>query len=272
MLLQVQWRPGREVKHLASKFRTEIVADDVFYAHLPSWSFKAFTFSRDASNQEKQVDGHVKPVLSLESGGAIYSTPSVDYGQPIGYIPIPQGDPYLGGILAAYAPHAVILPQSTGMLPSLRVPLPLEPAEDEPIYVNAVPARVPTSSRNEESERIGRAVPQRQRAAGARAAAAAAAEVSSYFHCQQEVLLGLDQAAARRRFGFPHRRQHFRFFCSSSRLFLAPSASQHLKPRGSSVVSRISLLFSIGSLVSVVVSAGQFILGFYTVLLKCIIC
>nr|CAD1825078.1 unnamed protein product [Ananas comosus var. bracteatus] len=156
MLLQVQWRPGREVKHLASKFRTEIVADDVFYAHLPSWSFKAFTFSRDASNQEKQVDGHVKPVLSLESGGAIYSPPSVDYGQPIGYIPIPQGDPYLGGILAAYAPHAVILPQSTGMLPSLRVPLPLEPAEDEPIYVNAVPARVPTSSRNEESERIGR--------------------------------------------------------------------------------------------------------------------
>ncbi|XP_020111118.1 nuclear transcription factor Y subunit A-7-like [Ananas comosus] len=90
----------------------------------------------DASNQEKQVDGHVKPVLSLESGGAIYSPPSVDYGQPIGYIPIPQGDPYLGGILAAYAPHAVILPQSTGMLPSLRVPLPLEPAEDEPIYVN----------------------------------------------------------------------------------------------------------------------------------------
>ncbi|OAY65460.1 Nuclear transcription factor Y subunit A-7 [Ananas comosus] len=62
---------------------------------------------RDASNQEKQVDGHVKPVLSLESGGAIYSPPSVDYGQPIGYIPIPQGDPYLGGILAAYAPHAV---------------------------------------------------------------------------------------------------------------------------------------------------------------------
>ncbi|KAF1870482.1 hypothetical protein Lal_00003688 [Lupinus albus] len=54
--------------------------------------------------------------------------------------PYPYGDQFFGGYLFAYGPRAInqsqMLPQMLG-LTSTRVALPLDLAEDGPIYINA---------------------------------------------------------------------------------------------------------------------------------------
>ncbi|RZR89523.1 hypothetical protein BHM03_00017267, partial [Ensete ventricosum] len=56
-------------------------------------------------------------------------------------ISYPYADIYYGGIPAVYGPHAIvgatIQPQMAGVASYARVPLPTEPAAEEPIYVNA---------------------------------------------------------------------------------------------------------------------------------------
>nr|QFE32168.1 nuclear transcription factor Y [Agave sisalana] len=85
----------------------------------------------------KNVEGHMKSVLSLGSPEVAFPPPKLDYNSSIACIPYAYADPYYGGVLAAYGPHAIIHPQMMGMASSSRVPLPHEQAEEEPIYVNA---------------------------------------------------------------------------------------------------------------------------------------
>ncbi|KAL4560064.1 hypothetical protein LXL04_032212 [Taraxacum kok-saghyz] len=60
-----------------------------------------------------------------------------DRRQPYACIPFVYPDPYYRGLLAPYGPHSqAIMPQGM-MMASTRVPLPLDYAQDEPIYVNA---------------------------------------------------------------------------------------------------------------------------------------
>ncbi|KAG1334236.1 nuclear transcription factor Y subunit A-4 [Cocos nucifera] len=96
----------------------------------------ALAHSGDNVTSRTQVEGHMKPVLSLGTAGAVLQPQKIDFSQSIACIPYPYADPYFGGILATYGSHAVIHPQLAGMAPSARVPLP-QPVEDEPIYVNA---------------------------------------------------------------------------------------------------------------------------------------
>ncbi|KAF9612556.1 hypothetical protein IFM89_002152 [Coptis chinensis] len=83
----------------------------------------------------KRAEGHMKSVLSLGTPDFILPTSQADYSQSLARIPYSYPDPYFGGMLAPCAPQAIIHPPMLGMTLS-RVPLPLDPAEDEPIYVN----------------------------------------------------------------------------------------------------------------------------------------
>ncbi|XP_027126091.2 nuclear transcription factor Y subunit A-3 [Coffea arabica] len=65
----------------------------------------------------------------------IFPCSSIDYRQHATY-PFNYTDPYNHGLVAAYGPHSVVHSQMMGMTP-IRVPLPLDAAQDEPIFVNA---------------------------------------------------------------------------------------------------------------------------------------
>ncbi|XP_010939931.2 LOW QUALITY PROTEIN: nuclear transcription factor Y subunit A-3 [Elaeis guineensis] len=98
------------------------------------------SISAQAGNDKtcgKQVEGHVNSVLFLGTPEAAFVSPRLDYGQSFACVPYTYADPSFGGVLAAYGSPAIIHPQMVGVPPSSRVPLPLEPAAEEPIYVNA---------------------------------------------------------------------------------------------------------------------------------------
>ncbi|URD79948.1 Nuclear transcription factor Y subunit [Musa troglodytarum] len=56
---------------------------------------------------ENLVDGHMKPILSLETSETAFSLPKLDYSQSFAHVPYPCADPYFGGILALCGPHAM---------------------------------------------------------------------------------------------------------------------------------------------------------------------
>ncbi|XP_038983059.1 nuclear transcription factor Y subunit A-3-like isoform X2 [Phoenix dactylifera] len=91
----------------------------------------------NANTCGKRVEGHMNSGLSLGNPEAAFVPPRPDYSRPFACVPYPYADPSFVGMLAAYGSHAIIHPQMMGMAPSSRVPLPLEPAAEEPIYVNA---------------------------------------------------------------------------------------------------------------------------------------
>uniref|UniRef100_A0A1D1YHY1 Nuclear transcription factor Y subunit n=1 Tax=Anthurium amnicola TaxID=1678845 RepID=A0A1D1YHY1_9ARAE len=93
--------------------------------------------SSKTNGDGKQVEDHIRSALSLGASETAFPTQNTDYNQPVTYIPCAYVDPYYGGIMAAYGPHAMVHPQMVGVAPPGRVPLPIELAEDEPIYVNA---------------------------------------------------------------------------------------------------------------------------------------
>lgn len=84
----------------------------------------------------------MKPFLSLNHPDTEFNCLQVDHNQSMAqtHAHYPYSDPIFGGSLVAYAPHAVnqpqMLPQMMG-LASTRVALPLDLAQDGPIYVNA---------------------------------------------------------------------------------------------------------------------------------------
>ncbi|URE34835.1 Nuclear transcription factor Y subunit [Musa troglodytarum] len=86
---------------------------------------------------KKPFECHMKAVLSLGASEATYAPPKLDCSQPFACVSYPYADIYYGGIAAVYGPHAIIHPQMAGVASYARVPLPTEPAAEEPIYVNA---------------------------------------------------------------------------------------------------------------------------------------
>ncbi|KQK23361.1 nuclear transcription factor Y subunit A-7 [Brachypodium distachyon] len=79
-------------------------------------------------------EGKMMSALSLGNSETTYAQPKPDRTHPFA-VAYPYADPFYGG---AYGSHAVMHPQIVGMVPSSRVPLPIEQAAaEEPIYVNA---------------------------------------------------------------------------------------------------------------------------------------
>uniref|UniRef100_A0A0A9GKR9 Nuclear transcription factor Y subunit n=1 Tax=Arundo donax TaxID=35708 RepID=A0A0A9GKR9_ARUDO len=85
----------------------------------------------------KVDQGMVKSVLSLGNPEATFPPPKFDYSQPLACVSYPYAaDPYYGGVLTGYTSNAVVHPQINGTA-NCRVPLPVEPAAKETIFVNA---------------------------------------------------------------------------------------------------------------------------------------
>ncbi|XP_059276677.1 nuclear transcription factor Y subunit A-7-like [Lycium ferocissimum] len=73
----------------------------------------------------RDMQVQIKPALFSSQNEVAHST---------GFSPFGYADPYIGGLYTAYGPQP--FPQMIGIAPA-RVPLPVDLAEDGPIYVNA---------------------------------------------------------------------------------------------------------------------------------------
>lgn len=93
------------------------------------------TQSDNDEDHGKDTQDTMKPVLSLGKEGSAFLAPKLDYSPSFAYIPY-TADAYYGGVLTGYAPHAIVHPQQNDTT-NTPVMLPVEPAEEEPIYVNA---------------------------------------------------------------------------------------------------------------------------------------
>ncbi|KAK3150630.1 hypothetical protein QOZ80_3AG0235660 [Eleusine coracana subsp. coracana] len=95
------------------------------------------------NDQSGNLDGYTKndenkmmSALSLGNPETAYAHKKSDRSQSYA-ISYPYADSFYGGAVPTYGSHAIMHPQIMGMVPSSRVPLPIEPAAEEPIYVNA---------------------------------------------------------------------------------------------------------------------------------------
>ncbi|XP_048133169.1 nuclear transcription factor Y subunit A-3-like isoform X2 [Rhodamnia argentea] len=84
----------------------------------------------------RSFEGQTKPIFLFNNPEIVFNTSLPDQSQPLIRVPYPPVDPYFSGLLAAYRPQAIAGSQMLGMAPG-RVPLPLNLADDGPIYVNA---------------------------------------------------------------------------------------------------------------------------------------
>lgn len=92
------------------------------------------------SGNDSAYENHVEGQMTSASLGTLevaFPPPKLDYNSSLACIPYAYADSYYGGVMASYGSHAIIHPQMMGMVPSSRVPLPHQQAEEEPIYVNA---------------------------------------------------------------------------------------------------------------------------------------
>ncbi|KAA8523291.1 hypothetical protein F0562_009714 [Nyssa sinensis] len=80
--------------------------------------------------------GQMKPVFFMGNPDLVINPSQIDISQTMTRIMYPYADPYVNGLFASYGPQAIIQPQMVGITPA-RVPLPLDLADDGPIYVNA---------------------------------------------------------------------------------------------------------------------------------------
>lgn len=82
----------------------------------------------------------MKPFFLLNHPDTMYNCSQVDCSHSMAHTSYPCVDPYFGSSLVAYGPQAInqpqMVPQMLG-LTSTRIALPVELAEDGPIYVNA---------------------------------------------------------------------------------------------------------------------------------------
>ncbi|XP_078164412.1 nuclear transcription factor Y subunit A-4-like isoform X2 [Carex rostrata] len=82
-------------------------------------------------------DGQLKSVLSLGNADSSFTAPKLDISQSFACVPYPYPDPCYVGAMAAYGSPHMVNAQMMGMNSNSRMPLPLETAAEEPIYVNA---------------------------------------------------------------------------------------------------------------------------------------
>jgi nuclear transcription factor Y alpha len=93
--------------------------------------------SGNRNGYTKSDEGKMMSALSLGNTDNAYAHPKPDRAHPFA-MSYPYVDPFYGGAVAAYGSHAIMHPPMVGMVPSARVPLPIEAAAaEEPIYVNA---------------------------------------------------------------------------------------------------------------------------------------
>ncbi|CAM0943766.1 unnamed protein product [Alopecurus aequalis] len=85
----------------------------------------------------KMVDDHMMSTLTFGNKHSVFASQNIDYGQPMACISYPFSDSG-SGVWPAYGSRALFHPQmSGGGTPTTgRVPLPVELAADEPIFVN----------------------------------------------------------------------------------------------------------------------------------------
>ncbi|XVF88854.1 hypothetical protein PTKIN_Ptkin19aG0084200 [Pterospermum kingtungense] len=85
---------------------------------------------------EKDFRGQVKPVFLFNNPNIVFNTSYPNYNHSMASARYPYADAYFGGLFPPYGQQAIILAQMAGSAPT-RIPLPLDLAEDGPIYVNA---------------------------------------------------------------------------------------------------------------------------------------
>uniref|UniRef100_A0ACD5ZB96 Uncharacterized protein n=1 Tax=Avena sativa TaxID=4498 RepID=A0ACD5ZB96_AVESA len=88
------------------------------------------------SNRET-VDDHMRSTLTFSNKHSLLASQNIDYGLPMASISYPFSDSG-SGVWAAYGSRAMFQPQVTGggVSATARVPLPLELAADELVFVN----------------------------------------------------------------------------------------------------------------------------------------
>ncbi|XP_022729790.1 nuclear transcription factor Y subunit A-3-like [Durio zibethinus] len=84
----------------------------------------------------KGIEGQMKPVFLLNNPRTLVSPSHPNYNHSMAFARYPYTDAYVGGPFTPYGQHAIIQAQMAGSS-STRIPLPLDLAEDGPIYVNA---------------------------------------------------------------------------------------------------------------------------------------
>ncbi|KAF2304077.1 hypothetical protein GH714_026896 [Hevea brasiliensis] len=84
----------------------------------------------------KGAEGRMKPVFLFSTPEIALNTSQTDDSHSMARAPFPNADNYFGGLFTPYGPQAILGSQMVGMT-TARVPLPLDLADDGPIYVNA---------------------------------------------------------------------------------------------------------------------------------------
>ncbi|XVE70674.1 hypothetical protein DITRI_Ditri10aG0089400 [Diplodiscus trichospermus] len=84
----------------------------------------------------KDISGHGKPVFLLTNPNTLFSSSHPNYNHPMASVRCPYADAYCGGLFTPYGQQPIIQARLAGSA-STRIPLPLDLAEDGPIYVNA---------------------------------------------------------------------------------------------------------------------------------------
>ncbi|KAF8036549.1 hypothetical protein BT93_C2313 [Corymbia citriodora subsp. variegata] len=87
----------------------------------------------------RSFEGQTKPIFLFNNPEIVFNSSLSDHNQSLIRVPYPPVDPYYGGLLT-YRPQAVIQSQVGSQMLGMahgRVPLPLNLADDGPIYVNA---------------------------------------------------------------------------------------------------------------------------------------
>ncbi|KAJ6913917.1 hypothetical protein NC651_016236 [Populus alba x Populus x berolinensis] len=110
-------------------------------AKLPlTWNGCFSIYTSQDESCGKGVEGKMRPVLLLSTPDGVSNHSQADCNYSMVRTPYPCADPYFGGLFNPYGPHAFIQPHMGSHMVGMtagRVPLPLDLADDGPIYVNA---------------------------------------------------------------------------------------------------------------------------------------
>ncbi|EER99688.1 hypothetical protein BDA96_02G388600 [Sorghum bicolor] len=135
---------GYEMKHSGKKVCDKDSSSESDQSHQEASAVSESSPAEHTSTQSDNDEDHgkdnqntMKPVLSLGKEGSAFLAPKLDYSPSFAYIPYTADACYGGvGVLTGYAPHAIVHPQQNDTTNSPGI-LPVEPTEEEPIYVNA---------------------------------------------------------------------------------------------------------------------------------------
>ncbi|WVZ66658.1 hypothetical protein U9M48_015848 [Paspalum notatum var. saurae] len=135
-------RNDYEMKHLGHKVQDSDSSSESDQSHQEASAVSESSLNEHTSTQSDNDEGHgklnqdtVKSVLSLGMEGSAFLAPKLDCNSSFAFVPYTAGA-YYGGVLTGYAPHAIVHPQQNDST-NAPVMLPIEPAAEEPIYVNA---------------------------------------------------------------------------------------------------------------------------------------